>query len=449
MAHRFRTTKFHQEGNDAATIIHGRVLNVNMVNWTVDVISQFDRHYYFDVQVGSAYLHYNNGEGIYCMPEVGAVVMLCVPSDSSPPYVCAFVAPMEVANGDGKFNNPDNSVVTTQQGTQEANTSDVADDDAPAGTRSRGGAVSNPKADASFAAGRPTANPGDIIMRTRDGNFIALRRGGVIEIGATELAQRLFIPIGNKIIDVSEEYEHDNVGGTEWWGLQEGPSITNEAAQKMETYRLLANDQYADLRIAKSNVFNPIPEPAGSGGADAVAGFNETNNALSNKVTNPVVYEVVLARQGFRTRTGEIVDKSTISSVKLKFFFDLNGNIFLRAEGSAYFAFAGKVTVAITGPLELTAETISMKAKNGATLDGGPSTEIKGDVVRLQEGTTPVARLGDSVQGGVGVTTPVPMLGTITLAGSPPYSAATFSGFISIPSGVVGSIISGNPNLLG
>lgn len=441
---------FSQDGSDAAETVRVRVINVNLVNWTVDVIAQFDRKYYFDIQVGMPYLHYNNGEGIYAVPEVGATAMMTIPSDSSPPYLQCFVMPMEVANATDKVNDPDTAVTTGQDGTQSANTSDTTNADAPAGTRSRGGSVPNPQVDATFAGGRPAMNPGDIGMRTRDGNFMILHRGGVLEIGATELASRIFIPLGNKILDISGEYEHQNSGGTEWWGIQEGPSITNAACQRMDTYRLLVNSQYADMRIAKGMVFKPVPEPAGSPGADAISGFGETNNPNANKTTNPIVYEVAIAAQGFKTRTGELVNNDTVSNVKLKFFFDQNGNTFLRSEGSAYFAYKGKVTIAIGDAFDLSCKTLSMTATDGAMIDGGPSTEIKGEIVRLQEGSLPVARQGDAIQGGVGANgIPVPMFGVLTLAGSPPYQGAAFSGTISIPTGVFGAIISGNPNLLG
>lgn len=440
MAKRFRTTIHHRAGNDAAEIVHGRILNVNMVNWTVDVITQFDRKYYMDVQVSALYLHYNNGEGIYAMPEVGAVVMLCIPSDSSPPYVAGFVAPMQSANATGKLNDPDQAVTTTQQGQQQANEDNVDDQDAPAGTRSRGGKTTNPSTDARFDAGRPMAKPGDIYLRTRDGNFITLHRGGVVEIGATEIAKRIYIPIGNKILDLSENYEHQSVGGSVSWGIQEGPSIQNPPSQHMETFRLYANDKYADLRIAKGKIYNPVSEPAGSAGADAQStlGFDPI-----------IVYEVVLSVQGFKTVSGDLANASVTKQVSLKFFFDKKGNVFLRSEGSAFFQFAKKVKIVVGDSFELEANSISMTAKNGAVLDGGPSTEIKGEFVRLQGGNLPVARQGDAIQGGVGLGMPTGAPCIIKITAAPIQPGVPLAAFITIPTGVQGSIISGNPNLRG
>ena len=128
MASKFRNSFTHKEGVDEALILQGRVHNVNVVKWTVDIITQFDRKKYFNIQVGSPYMHHSNGEGIYAVPEVGATCMVCVPSDSSPPFVLAFTMAHELV--------------------------DDASDDAPAGTNSHGASVPN-ATDASFAGGRP------------------------------------------------------------------------------------------------------------------------------------------------------------------------------------------------------------------------------------------------------------------------------------------------------
>jgi hypothetical protein len=188
------------EGNVPANFIQGKVVNVNLVNWTVDVTAQFDRKRYFDIQVGSPYMHYSNGEGISVFPEVGAKCMVCLPSDSSPPYVSSFIMPME--------------------------NTDMAAPDAPKGTTSKS-SPSATSSGASFAGGRPPAKPGDIWMRTRDDNFVILHRGGVVQIGCSELAQRLYIPLSHLIMDISNNYAHHNMGGSILWSMQEGAGMAH------------------------------------------------------------------------------------------------------------------------------------------------------------------------------------------------------------------------------
>lgn len=82
-------------GGRSAHIYEGKVVDLNMNLWTVDVISQFDQRTYPNVQVSSPYMHSDRGSGIYVMPEIGAKCHVCVPSDGPPPFVLDFIMPQE------------------------------------------------------------------------------------------------------------------------------------------------------------------------------------------------------------------------------------------------------------------------------------------------------------------------------------------------------------------
>jgi hypothetical protein len=71
--------------------------------------------------------------------------------------------------------------------------------------------------DGSYRGGRVTVNPGDIHLSTRDGNFLFLRRGGIVQVGATQVCQRLYIPIRNIIRDFAENYELSTPAGDLTW----------------------------------------------------------------------------------------------------------------------------------------------------------------------------------------------------------------------------------------
>jgi hypothetical protein len=68
-------------------------------------------------------------------------------------------------------------------------------------------------------------NPGDIAINTRDGNHIILRRGGAIQIGATPIAQRLYLPLGNVIRDFAQNYHLTTPGGELSWELAKDEGI--------------------------------------------------------------------------------------------------------------------------------------------------------------------------------------------------------------------------------
>ena len=79
-------------------------------------------------------------------------------------------------------------------------------------------------------------NPGDIGMTTRDGNFIMLRRGGIVQLGATAMAQTVYIPIRNYIKQFCENYELHTLGGDVEWRVDRVES--DPSGQAPSTYLL-------------------------------------------------------------------------------------------------------------------------------------------------------------------------------------------------------------------
>ena len=408
---KFRTSMTSKEGHDATRIVQGRIVNINLVKWTVDVVAQFDRYRYFNIQIGSPYLHHSNGEGFSAFPEVGATCMVCIPSDSSPPFVISFVMAHQTIND------------TTA--------------DAPLGTSSRGAPPANPT-DSSFAGGRPQANPGDMWMRTRDNNFIILRRGGVLQIGSTELAQRIYIPLNNLITDISENYEHHNAAGSINWGIQDGPSLTKYPGQFLQTFRVYATDKYADIKVAIGKVFSPVPEPDGNTTLDA-AGVGVGDDGQGS---NPIICEVTVSPQGFVAENGEVASASTVPNSVFRFVFDRTGNALLRTEGNLYFKVKKKLTVVAQDTISFqTSTNFSATASSGLDLDGGTYAHVKGDVVRLGQGELPVARMGDLVRMSL---LNVPVLLTFAAAPTGGVAAAT----LTTVSPFYGSVARGNNKVL-
>lgn len=161
-----------------ALIHQAKVLDVNIANWTLSVHTEFTKKPMTDIPFAVPYMHPNNGEGIYFMPEVGSVCWLCEPSDGSKAFVLAWAPPS--VDGPGQF---------------------------------RGH--------------RQDLNPGDIWMGTRDENFLILRRGGVVQIGGTGLCQRMFLPINNTIRDICENYSLQTLGGDLEWSIARQETTTD------------------------------------------------------------------------------------------------------------------------------------------------------------------------------------------------------------------------------
>jgi hypothetical protein len=391
---RFRNSWTFREGNVAATVVQGRIANVNMVNWTVDVTTQFDQKHYFDIQVGSMYVHPNNGEGCYTLPEVGAKCMVCIPSDSSPPFVMSFVMPLEVT--------------------------DMAAPDAPGGTTSQ----SSPGASASgasFAGGRPRTKPGDIFFRTRDDNFVILHRGGILQLGANELAQRIYLPMQSQIMDVSQNYSHHNAGGSIHWSIGEGPT-ENQPTQYGQTFRVYANSEFADVRVRCGRV-SAMKEPPGADGNQA-----EIDAEGLGAGDDLILYEVVVAKDGFSAATGDQATASVPKESVFRFFFDRAGGAFLRCKASLVVSTKKKLTVRALAGIDIQTEgQFVAKAAGGMVLDGGSFLQLKAGVIRA--GNSPVMHVGSLVQVTLPFTPmpapgpPVPLVLTgIGLTGDPRFT---------------------------
>lgn len=188
-----------------------RIVNVNIQDWTVDCISEYANKRFFDIQVSSPYFHFMNGEGVYCMPEIGAMAWVCKPSSGgfAPPFILGFQSPFDEVAGN-------------------------------------------------FKSGRPNLNPGDIMMRTRDENFLILRRGGVVQIGSTPTAQRMYLPIQNYIRDFCENYQLTTFGGElEWTTDRTDKTITGDA---LTVFALKAKSKSNDPEhVATLKIGSPDP----------------------------------------------------------------------------------------------------------------------------------------------------------------------------------------------
>jgi hypothetical protein len=400
----FRTSMTSSEGLDHTDIFMGHVTNTDLVNYTVDVVSQFDQVRLLAIPVGSPYQHSNRGDGFSVVPEVGAKCAVCWPGDSSPPFILAFIMPHETITDAGDT------------------------DEAPGGTESRGNSSQGPTT-ASFAGGRPVGKPGDMFVRGRDGNFLYLHRGGVLQIGSTELSQRIYIPLNNLIMDVAENYTMYNSGGSIRWGIQDGEGETQLPSEFTQTFRVYANEQFADIRVAAGRVHDPVPETD----TDALA----DEQVVGLAVTEPVVYEMTLAKNGFNAEDGSpIVGAGNL--VKLRFVFDRAGNAFMRMDGNVGILCKQRLRVRVKGPMEVFADNaFSLTVANDARVQVGGVFALSASVLKYNGGSRPVAFVGSQV--------------AITLPPTLLMVAPTPAGFAPIPPGLntaIGVVTSGEPSFL-
>lgn len=206
-----------------ARIETGLIVSVNPINKTVDWAAQYSGRLVVGLQVSSPYVHSYNGEGQTMMPDLGAICAVCWPSDGEAPFVMGFLMPPE-------------PMLT-------------ADSGAPQGTDqpTMGG----------YNGGRPLLNPGDMYFQGRDGNFLVLRKGGVLQVGASDICQRLFIPLNNLVRDVCENWELNTIGGSMTWKAsmsEAGPDSSHQDVQFDLIAREVAQDKMASVRVSVGKV---------------------------------------------------------------------------------------------------------------------------------------------------------------------------------------------------
>lgn len=389
----FRSSWTIPEGATPALIHEAKVLDVNMVNWTVDCVTVFDQKRFFDIQVASPYMHSNRGEGIYVMPEIGSKCVVCIPSDGPPPFVLAFIMPPETL--------PDTSSEEAPEGTD-------GNSQRPRGSTYRGG--------------REKCMPGDIKIRGRDGQFVILHRGGVLQFGSTELAQRICVPLGNLVTDISQNYNHFNSGGSVSWGIRPGSPEENPETEYRHTFRVYANDEYADIRAAFGKVHNLVPEPPGD------AGSTIDLQQLGIGTSDLTVFEFVLAPGGF---DGSGQPQNARDKTKLRMFVDRAGGTMLRAEGAISVRTKKKLRIRADEGFEVFTEgSASIESEQGLRIQGkNLELSTDGGTVSINGGTKPVAHVGSQIL--ITTVVPIPVVGPGLPPGTVISAGAIFSGSVS------------------
>lgn len=417
----FRTSWSQPEGTVGAVILEGKVIDVNLNLWTVDVVSQFDQKYYLNVQVSSPYQHTNAGEGIYVMPDVGAKCHICIPSDGPPPFVLDFIMSAEDIPQGGADDAPEEA--------ENAMTS-------------------------TFSGGRKRAKPGDIYIKGRNGNFVILHRGGVLQIGSSQLSQRIYIPLQNLVADISQNYRHYNTGGSVNWYLARSESKTNPRTMLTETYRLLAGDAKGSIRITT--------------GTQPIADVTEENSEVRSELEqnsigtgdNKILYEVVYTPDDFEIDDGakaQQLAQPTLGQAgqgteptRLRFFFDKVGGAFLHAEGSVLLYTAKKLRLMADDNISIsTKKNFQLTVEETTRIDAGKDLAVSAGRIIFNGGEIgEVTFKGADVE--VFVDTPLPVTtmagtpGVDPVSGSPLFviGGATLAG-PKIP--LTGTIKTGNP----
>lgn len=154
-------------------IEQARVQVVNVRDYTVDVLTENSSTPYIGVPILTPWCSPDHAGGINFLPEVGATCYVCEVNGSY--FVMGFIV-----------------------------NAGLVDPEVSAGPN--------------FTGKRDPLEPGDIVLSTADGNQVVVRRGGLVQIGATGLCQRIYVPIGNVVRDYFQRYHALSPLGEIDWG---------------------------------------------------------------------------------------------------------------------------------------------------------------------------------------------------------------------------------------
>lgn len=344
------------------------VTDVNRATWTVGLETVHSAKSMRDVPWLAPYHDHQGGAGLHYMPEVGTYCYVATPVDTTPAFVLGFIAPPAVKQAQG-----------------EAPARSTED---PAGSAT----------DVSYQSNRPDLNPGDIAMTTRDENFFILRRGGILQLGASPMAQRLYIPVRNFIHDYCENYELATVGGDLAWTVDRPELDPAGKAACSWSFQLqeFATDAKASVRVRHLPLADSGAKKAAWEVTVAPQGIDRMKDSVSG-----ATYTLVVLTDGTTT---EMVGAHRTLEVK----------------GDYTCAIDGKQAVSVKGESTLSAKKIAIEASDLAWIAGKTATHV-GDA-----NATEPAVLGHLMQQWL------PTVQVLTAMGPAPLSPASIQAFADV-----------------
>lgn len=328
------------EGIAAPVVLLSRVKEVHPDQYTVDVETVFTHQLFTDVPISTLYSHKEHGGGGSAMPEEGADCYVMVSSDGTV-FVMGFVL------------NPVNVVELEN---------DNVTEDSPSRENDR----------PNFRNNRSIMEPGDVGFSTADGNFVILRRGGIVQIGATPLSQRLYIPIENLVRDYFQRYQAFSPIGTIEWGhavLALGENLLDKTSPSSADYSL-PEDEKARLDAAtntpvlvKYNIKEVTQENVTSGNYTVELRLGRlTEEAMDTKKDAQHLFGAGSTSKGLGlNQTGGILSllitphdtKEVAETVKYALQINRAGDAFMLSEGSLHIEVTSNVYMRVKGDMRM------------------------------------------------------------------------------------------------
>ena len=155
----------------------------------------------------------------------------------------------------------------------------------------------------------------------RDENFVVLKRGGVLQLGATNICQRAYIPLLNFIRDFSENYELNTAAGSLSWTVQrqENDPSGNAPTEFVLLTREFSQDSKASIKLSIGSLEDAEKPPGGDKTFIELVIAPQNIKADDGKVEGEPVYVIRMDKVGntymmqASNRTVEVKGNNTLT----------------------------------------------------------------------------------------------------------------------------------------
>jgi hypothetical protein len=316
------TKKPNQIGSAIAEL--ARITNVNLREFTVDVLTDVGQLPLVDLPFAVPYASNKTGAGLNFMPEIGDQCVVFIPGDGTGPFVMGFIISGRTVSKD--YWAEDGDVV------------EGPDSEGP-----------------DYSGDRPPLEPGDICLTTSDDNFMIVRRGGVVQLGATPLAQTMYIPIENIIRHYFQRYQAISPLGSIEWGhasIAGGVSDDDETAVLISfNAKEIAQDSASTVEVRVGRLNNEVLDTDEDG--EHVMASEADHSGLSGDYDTGVLSVTV--------NPGE-------EGVKYIFQLDKAGNNFIQAAGKVHVEIGKSLFVKATEAIKLEVDSDTYISMDNAKL---------------------------------------------------------------------------------
>jgi hypothetical protein len=159
------------EGEGDVRLVRAKVVSVDNVKWTATIQPEHGGNPIPGVPIEPMMIN-SSGGGSYFMPEQNSVVWACTPSTDATPFIMGGATlPKQTDEGDENEDPNDRRM------------------------------------------NRPVLEGGDCALAVSEQGHIFMRKGGTVEIGASESCKRVYLPLKNMVREFSQNWEHQIGGG--------------------------------------------------------------------------------------------------------------------------------------------------------------------------------------------------------------------------------------------